>query len=321
MTALVVPFELASPSPSADMLPVRVRLDARESVVVLRAAGELVAPSGSSAEPSSASARRLRPSTWRAAGSVVEARAPCLGASVLEAGTVGSVLWCRREAAAPVEEGAERSVLGGDRGRGVVEGLSALVGVGMGAVERGLRSATASSAGASISRCVRPLTGRKRRSWVVGIGARSRCREVQVSLGCLPEGVSGGLVSLCLLVCVSWRARRRRCRPRCVCIGYGVCGVYGKGQEGLDDGIRRAWVIWTCGRLLADVAYHAAAATAARLAGSALLALFVPVDSVRKRQEMLVAVVCCPATATLRACGRGGLGDGGRTHVVNEAQP
>lgn len=39
----------------------------------------------------------------------------------------------------------------------------------------------------------------------------------------------------------------------------GVCGVYRKGQEGLDDGIRRAWVIWTCGRLLAEVAYHAVA--------------------------------------------------------------
>lgn len=305
MTALVVPFELASPSPSADMLPVRVRLDARESVVVLRAAGELVAPSGSSAEPSSASARRLRPSTWRAAGSVVEARAPCLGASVLEAGTAGSVLWCRREAAAPVEDGAERSVLGGDRGRGVVDGLSALDGVDMGAVERGLRSATASSAGVSISRCVRPLTGWKRRSWVVGIGARSRCREVQMSVGCLPEGVSGGLVSLCLLVCVFGRARRRRAVLD-VCV---LVMVYvesnGKGQEGLDDGIHRAWVIWTCGRLLADVAYHAAAAAAAAcLAGSALAALFGPVDSVRKRQEILVAVVCCPATATLRAWGR-----------------
>lgn len=67
MTALDVPFELASPSPSADMLPVRVRLDARESGAVLCVAGELVAPSGPSgswAEPSSASARRLRPSTW-----------------------------------------------------------------------------------------------------------------------------------------------------------------------------------------------------------------------------------------------------------------
>lgn len=162
MTALVVPFELASPSPSADMLPVRVRLDARQSVAVLCVAGELVAPSGSWAEPSSASARRLRPSTWRAADSVVEARAPCLGVSGLEAGTAGSVLWCW-EAAAPVEDGAERSVLGEDRGRGVVDGLSALDGVVMGAVERGLRSATTSSAGVSISRCVPPLTGRKRR--------------------------------------------------------------------------------------------------------------------------------------------------------------
>lgn len=186
------------------MLPVRVRLDARESVVVLRAAGELVAPSGSSAEPSSASARRLRPSTWRAAGSVVEARAPCLGASVLEAGTAGSVLWCRREAAAPVEDGAERSVLGGDRGRGVVEGLSALDGVDMGAVERKLRSATASSAGVSISRCVRPLTGRKRRCWAVGVGARSRCREVQVSVGCLRRECLEGWY-LCVCSCVSLR--------------------------------------------------------------------------------------------------------------------
>lgn len=38
----------------------------------------------------------------------------------------------------------------------------------------------------------------------------------------------------------------------CMCMVYGVCGVCGKGQEGLDDGIRRAWVIWTCGRLLAE---------------------------------------------------------------------
>lgn len=38
----------------------------------------------------------------------------------------------------------------------------------------------------------------------------------------------------------------------CMCMVYGVCGVYGKGQEGLDDGIRRAWVIWTCGRLLTE---------------------------------------------------------------------
>lgn len=157
MTALVVPFELASPSPSADMLPVRVRLDARESVVVLCAAEELVAPSGSGAEPSSASARRLRPSTWRAEGSVVEARAPCLGGSGLDEFTAGSVVWCW-EAAAPVEDGAERSVLEEGRGRGVVDGWSALDGVDMGAVERGLRSATASSAGVSISRCVRPLT-------------------------------------------------------------------------------------------------------------------------------------------------------------------
>lgn len=44
-----------------------------------------------------------------------------------------------------------------------------------------------------------------------------------------------------------------------MCMVYGVCGVYRKGQEGLDDGIRRAWVIWTCGRLLAVVAYHAIA--------------------------------------------------------------
>lgn len=170
MTALVVPFELASPSPSADMLPVRVRLDAREPVVVLRVAEELAAPSGSWAEPSSASARRLRPSTWRAAGSVVEARAPCLAGSGLEVFTAGSVVW-RWEAAARVEDGAERSVLGGDVGRGVVDGWSALDGVDMGAVERGLRSATASSAGGSISRCVRPLTGRKRRDWVMAIGA------------------------------------------------------------------------------------------------------------------------------------------------------
>lgn len=163
VTALVVPFELASPSPSADMLPVRVRFDARESVVVLWVAEELVAPSGSWAEPSSASARRLRPSTWRAAGSVVEARAPCLVGSGLEAFTAGSVVvWCW-EAAARVEDGAERSVLGEDGGYGVVDGWSALDGVDMGAVERGLRSATASSAGVSISRCVRPLTGRKRR--------------------------------------------------------------------------------------------------------------------------------------------------------------
>lgn len=162
VTALVVPFELASPSPSADMLPMRVRLEARESVVVLRVAGELVAPSGSWAEPSSASARRLRPSTWRAEESVVEARASRLEMSWLEADTAGSVVWCW-EAAAPVEDGAERSVLGEDRGRGVVDGLSALDGVVMGAVERGLRSATASSAGVSISRCVPPLTRRKRR--------------------------------------------------------------------------------------------------------------------------------------------------------------
>ena len=162
VTALVVPFELASPSPSADMLPVRARLDARESVVVLCVAEELVAPSGSWGEPSSASARRLRPSTWRAAGSVVEARAPCLVGSGLEAFTAGSVVWCW-EAAARVEDGAERSVLGEDGGRGVVDGWSELDGVDMGAGERGLRSATASSAGVSISRCVRPLTGRKRR--------------------------------------------------------------------------------------------------------------------------------------------------------------
>lgn len=94
---------------------------------------------------------------------MVEARAPCLGASGLEAGTAGSVLWCW-EAAAPVEDGAERSVLREDRGRGVVDGLSALEGVVMGAFERGLRSATASSAGVSISRCVPPLTRRKRKN-------------------------------------------------------------------------------------------------------------------------------------------------------------
>lgn len=56
---------------------------------------------------------------------------------------------------------------------------------------------------------------------------------------------------------------------------YGVCGVYRKGQEGLDDGIRRAWVIWTCGRLLAEVAYHAAAGAAGCLAGLPFFALIV----------------------------------------------
>lgn len=199
MTALVVPFELASPSPSADMLPVRVRLDARESVVVLCVAEELVAPSASSAEPSSASARRLRPSTWRAAESVVEARAPCLGVSGsgLGSGTAGSVLWCW-EAAAPVEDGAERSVLGGDRGFGVMDGFSALDGVDMGAVERGLRSATASSAGVSISRCVRPLTGRKREDWMAGVGSRGQVVEVRMSAGCRLERMSRGLLSFCL---------------------------------------------------------------------------------------------------------------------------
>lgn len=110
MTALVVPFELASPSPSADMLPVRVRLDARESDVVLCVAWELEAPSGSWAEPSSASARRLRPSTWRAAGSAFEARGLCLVGSGLEGFTAGSMAW-RWEAAARVEDGAEMSVL------------------------------------------------------------------------------------------------------------------------------------------------------------------------------------------------------------------
>lgn len=160
MTALVVPFELASPSPSADMLPVRVRLDARESVGMW-VAGELVAPSVSWAGSSSVSARRLRPSTWGVPESEVEARAPCLGALRLEAGTAGSARWCCWEATAPVEDGAERSVLGEGRGCGVVDGMSALDGVDMGAGERGLRSATASAAGVSISRCVCPLNGRK----------------------------------------------------------------------------------------------------------------------------------------------------------------
>lgn len=47
-----------------------------------------------------------------------------------------------------------------------------------------------------------------------------------------------------------------------------VCGVYGKGQKGLDDGIRRVWVIWawTCSRLLAE---------AARLTAEYLAACFV----------------------------------------------
>lgn len=89
-----------------------------------------------------------------------------------------------------------------------------------------------------------------------------------MSVGCLLEGVSGEfLSSVCLLVCeflrmsVSGREVLQQSFWTYVhaCMVYGVCGVYGKGQEGLDDGIRRAWVIWTCGRLLAVVAYHAVA--------------------------------------------------------------
>lgn len=250
VTALVVPFELASPSPSADMLPVRVRLDARESVEGC-VAGELEAPSGSWAEPSSASARRLRPSTWRVPESVVEARAPCLGASELGRGTVGSALWCW-EAAAPVEDGAEMSVLEGGRGCGVLDGWSALDGVVMGAGERGLRSATASSAGVSISRCVCPLTGRNlgdkmMLSCLVQIG------EAQVRVDCLLESVSGAC--------------------SCLSLGDSSRDVWTMYVESTGR-VRRAWMTASagfgssgqCSWLLAEAAYRAAACVAACLA-------------------------------------------------------
>lgn len=80
--------------------------------------------------------------------------------------------------------------------------------------------------------------------------------------GWLLDRVSGAIlqsvrpsvrVSACLPV--SWRVVLEEIALDvfvCMCMVYGVGGVYGKGQEGLDDGIRRAWVIWTCGRLLAE---------------------------------------------------------------------
>lgn len=79
---LDVPFELASPSPSADMLlSVRLRLDLRRSVGAICAAGELVAPSGRWSRSSSEPVRRLRPSIWRAemAEAVVEGALWVLG--------------------------------------------------------------------------------------------------------------------------------------------------------------------------------------------------------------------------------------------------
>lgn len=111
---LDVPFELASPSPSADMLlSVRLRFDLRESVgLLLRAAEELVAPSGWWSKPSSESARRLRPSIWRA--DMAEVVEGLLGVRESGAGPgkVAAVwLLCCWGAAAAAVVGAEETVL------------------------------------------------------------------------------------------------------------------------------------------------------------------------------------------------------------------
>lgn len=114
---LDIPFELASPSPSADMLSVRLRLDARESVGVLDA-GELVAPRArwlcSSSEPE----RCLRPSSCRALAAVVVEEALCAAGSALGVVKVGSSpSWsrsCRWEGTVgEVDDGTEKTVLGG----------------------------------------------------------------------------------------------------------------------------------------------------------------------------------------------------------------
>lgn len=145
---LDVPFELASPSPSADMLPVRIRLGPRASAGV-RAAEELVAPSSRWSKSSSGRDRRLRPRTWRVkVAEVVE-----VGLWCRESGAgLGRVAWllCCWGAAGAVVVGAEGTVLEEDRGSGVVDGRSVVKGGFMGGDERGRRSATASRAGGSI---------------------------------------------------------------------------------------------------------------------------------------------------------------------------
>lgn len=108
------PFELASPSPSADMLlSVRLRFELWASVGwLLCAAGELVAPSGRRSKPSSEPVRRLRPSVWRADTADVVVGAIWVREPWAGLGRVVAVwLLCCWGAAAAILVGAERTVL------------------------------------------------------------------------------------------------------------------------------------------------------------------------------------------------------------------